>query len=380
MLSPRHEDPRTNETVIKYLTDDRSQHSVLLGCPACPLYETCGGLAVQESIMDCTELCCGNPARCTTVCPNDALRFVSFSRETLGFDLENAPRAPQIPATLPDAPIPLIYHGGSREKPLTLPLVALRLADLIDFRGKTLRYNTRDALAAAFRLSSTTGIILSGVDHDHRIEPWWRLGDEARASIIAGLPALGIRMVSTPNFSLVLDKPRSDDLHAIKRTAITFAEFQAGGVPCALHVNGRTDHDFDRWSEFIATRPEIQTLAYEFSTGTAQKQRVGFHLKWLAGLALEAGRPLDIIVRGDPSVLPFLRQHFRSVLYLETTAFMKSMQRQKAVRVANDALSWGAAPTRPGENLDALLHHNVDERLAFIAAGYYGSETLKDVA
>jgi hypothetical protein len=54
-------------------------------------------------------------------------------------------------------------------------------------------------------------------------------------------------MATTPNYSLFVDRPRWDDLHAMKRIAIVHGEFLEAGMPGALHVNGRTDRDFERW-------------------------------------------------------------------------------------------------------------------------------------
>lgn len=130
---------------------------------------------------------------------------------------------------------------------------------------------------------------------------------------------LGVKLVTTPNFSVALDHPRTDDLHAMKRIAITCAEFQNEGLACALHPNARTFRDFESWGQFIKNRKEIQVLAYEFITGTTCIGRKAFQMGRLAELSAQAGRDLDIIIRGDPSVIPYLRGHFRNVIYIETT-------------------------------------------------------------
>ncbi|MBZ9799709.1 hypothetical protein [Mesorhizobium sp. ES1-4] len=192
--------------------------------------------------------------------------------------------------------------------------------------------------------------------------------------MIEGLRMLGVTTITTPNFSVVLDNPRTDDLHAIKRIAITFAEFQQGGIPCALHSHGRTLKDFERWEKFIAEREEISMLAYEFITGPGTKLRKDFHLDRLAELARGAGRSLDIIVRGDPQVIPVLRQHFRRVVYIDTTAFIKTMKRQIAERSSNRRLEWISSPTVGGEDIDRLYSRNVSEQIAFLRSTYYSGD------
>jgi hypothetical protein len=330
----------------------------------------CGGLHVPANLVDCLSLCCGSPETCTRVCSNNPELFVAQSREIRGFDLNNTPRAPALPSNLVSDVVELIYHGSRRQELFYAPTVALRLADVIDYRHKKVRFADRDEMCSAFRIDPACSIILTGVDHDDRIEPWWSLGDN-RIEVIRALVGLGINLATTPNFSLLLDNPRTDDLHAMKRIATTFSEFQQEGLACALHPNGRMVRDFERWAEFIALRPEISTLAYEFITGAGRSTRRQFHVDALIDIAKTAARPLDIVLRGDPQVIPLLRAHYREVVYIDTTAFIKAQKRRIAERSANDALVWKCAYTRRGTKLDRLLLANVEEQRAFLKAKYF---------
>jgi hypothetical protein len=240
----------------------------------------------------------------------------------------------------------------------------------VNFKHGSLRFSSRAELCRAFQIAPEAQILLTGVDHDARIEPWWTLG-EARLPLIKGIALLGIQVVSTPNYSLLLDSPRPDDLYSIKRIAITFAEFQEGGLACALHPNGRTHRDFDRWAHFIRARPEVEILSYEFITGPGQKVRRQFHLDRLAEVANIAGRPLSIIVRGDPNVIPFLHKYYSAVIYIDTTAFIKSQKRHAAKRTTSHTIEWDRQPTAIGEPLDALLERNHAEQLAFLKRNFY---------
>ncbi|MFN4228451.1 hypothetical protein [Parvibaculum sp.] len=305
--------------------------------------------------------------------------FVAQHREVDGFRLDNVPRAPAQPSNLKSDVAALIYHGSCRRIPLDAPVVALRLADVIDFRRALVRFSTRLALCAAFRIHPDSAIILTGVDHDARIEPWWALRGE-RIPIIRSLSKLGLALVTTPNFSLLLDNPRTDDLHAMKRIAITFSEFQKGGLSCALHPNGRTERDFERWGRFISDRSEVSTLAYEFITGAGRLSRRQFHLDQLSDIAKKAGRPLDIVVRGDPSVIPFLRECFREVIYIDTTAFVKTQKRRVAERAGNNALNWTRVLTDSSSPLDRILRTNVDEQRVFLRSKYFGDQGQRNRA
>lgn len=370
MLNVEREDTRSNRVIIRTLTDAPGVHPMCLGCAACKTRDVCGGLSVEANIEDCLALCCGKPETCNRVCYNHRHKFVDQIREIGGFRLRDVPRAPALSRPALPPVMPLVYHGSSRETPLANPVVALRMADLVNFVKRKPRFESREALIKSFGLSSDARIILSGIDKDERIEPFWSLSDEMD-NIIRSLKELGIEQVTTPNFSVVLDHPRYDDLHSIKRIGLMFAAFQFAGMPCALHPNGRTEKDTERWSRFVAGRPEVEALAYEFRTGPSRKDRKSFHVDHLTTIAANCPRPLDIILRGDPDVIPALRKVFRTVTYIDTTGFMRSIKRQRAVRVGNDHLEWTPMPTVRGAPIDELVQQNLHECELLLKALYF---------
>ena len=131
------------------------------------------------------------------------------------------------------------------------------------------------------------------------------------------------------------------------------------GLSAALHVNGRTEADFARWASYLASRPEITHVSYEFGTGTGWARRRVQHAAWLAGLALSVGRPLTLVVRGGTDLLPSLASAYASVTVLETNVFMKTVMRQRAVPADTGApLTWQASPTPLGATLDGLWADN----------------------
>jgi len=158
---------------------------------------------------------------------------------------------------------------------------------------------------------------------------------------------------------MFLDRPRWDDLHAMKRIAIVHEEFLSEGLPAALHVNGRTDNDFRRWGAYLAIRPEITHLCYEFTTGTGRAGRREQHSTRLVSLAAAAGRPLHLITRGSTEVLPALSAAFSNVTILDTSIFMKTMMRRRAVPAKQSRLSWTRSPTAIGAPLDDLFAENL---------------------
>jgi hypothetical protein len=230
---------------------------------------------------------------------------------------------------------------------------------MFDRRSGEVRHKSHDELCAAYKLDPGTPIFLSGTDSDAPIESWWSLGRARRRNIIRSLRNMGIAATTTPNYSLFIDQPRWDDLHAMMRIGIVHWEFLNEGLPAALHVNGRTETDFRRWAEYIRARPEVQILAYEFTTGTGWAGRRELHAKWLVELATAVERPLNLMVRGGIDVLSVLRPAFAQITVIETSGFMKTIKRQRAVLTENDDLVWRPSPTAVGAPLDDLLFANL---------------------
>ena len=368
MLGPTQKAPLSKEKADRRARrkwDNAYQNTPSIGCSACPEYSICGGLKVLGSLFWCLDYCCSKPGSCDVVCRNNP-KFVDYIREVSGFDLNTVGRSPQLlKPNIPSA-VPLLFHGNSRTQALQAPAVALPFARMFDRRSGELRFTSRSELCKAFMIDPAAMILLSGTNSDPPIENWWGLGRERRAAVIRGLRSLGVAGTTSPNYSLFIDQPRWDDLHAMKRIAIIHSEMLNEGLPVALHVNGRTETDFQRWSTYIRSRPEIHTLAYEFATGTGWIGRRDLHIKWLGELALRVGRPLDLIVRGGTDILPALTPVFSRVTFVDTTAFMRTMKRRRAIVTESDKLSWRPAPTETGMPLNSLLDDNVKTVMTWI--------------
>ncbi|MFN7541668.1 MAG: hypothetical protein ACK5TN_02580 [Acidobacteriota bacterium] len=327
-----------------------------LGCSTCPERSVCGGIRVKEPVFDCLAFCCGKPESCDKVCRKHH-DFADRVREVGTFNLHSVPRAGRLVAPVLPRTIPMLFHNSRRKVPARLHAAALPLARMVVRKDGTSRYQTHEALCQSFSLTPGTLIVLSGTDRDGPIERWWGIGEAKRRALIRSLIRIGVVFTTTPNYSLFIDTPRWDDLHAMKRIALVHQEFLSEGLPAALHVNGRTETDFQRWTEYIAARPEVTHLAYEFTTGTSWAGRQEQHAKWLAELARGVNRPLSLILRGGTEVLPILSSAFSEITLLDTSSFIKTMKRKRAVM--DGTLSWTNAPTASGAPVDELFHHNV---------------------
>jgi len=345
---------------------EENRPSLPLGCFYCCSRKECGGLRVKDRIMDCLSYCCGNPEACDLVCRNNAEVFVKRIQEVGTLSLSNVPRAQRIPMpSIPDV-IPIFQHGNRRTGDHPPDTIAISLSKLFYRRTGNPKFSSATELRSALKLDPLDRVIVTGTAQDPLIEPWWGIGEQKRRAIIRNLKVLGIELATTPNFSLFTQRPRWDDMHSMKRIALVHSEFLQEGLPCALHVNGRTDRDMERWAEYVRDRDEVSTLAYEFTTGAKWKGRRELHMKWLANIADKASRPLDLIIRGGTASLPELRNHFRSVTLLEATSFMHAMKRKIAIMGNDGKLKWHSHPTPPGQNVDSIVWTNITAaRIAF---------------
>lgn len=358
-MSPRpaHE-PVNAFRPAQRLLDEAVKNPPALGCLTCPDYGICGGLHIEAGVFDCTDLCaCADPAKCDMVCRNNPDQFFDRYQEVVSFDLETIQRVSALPVPVLPAVVPLIPHKYSRQTVLPEPVVALSLYDLFHMRTGEPLVRTRAELRERFLIPEDAVLVVTGVDRDIKLEAWW--GFEKRDALFAALRALDVALVTGPNYSLFTDAPRPDNLHSIKRIAMSWAELMAGGVAAALHLNARTDHDYRRWSQFILDRPEVTVVAFEFGTGAGYRGRIDWHVDRLCALAKQVRRPLTLVQRGGVPALGRLRAAFNQVILIETDAFPRTRARRHAVIDAGGRLRWKRVTTERGAPLDDLLAHNI---------------------
>jgi hypothetical protein len=118
-------------------------------------------------------------------------------------------------------------------------------------------------------------------------------------------------------------------------------------MPCALHLNARTARDYERWAEFARHRADVTDVAFEFKTGGAGRGRRAFHHRHLAQFARDTGKPLRLTMIGGLPAIPDLAPAYAKLTYIDTTAFMKAVYRQRAI-AGNDGVLWLADPTEHG--------------------------------
>lgn len=345
--------------------DDPEAYTLPLGCVDCADRDICGGIHKKQLDYYCLGDCCGEPSTCDNVCPRNFETYVDRYREVDGFDLDNIPRAtPCLPPDLPSY-IPLIFHPNRRSALLNVPAAALPLHKFYSRRDGSPRYKTRAEIEAAFNVSKKARIILIGCGRDKPIEAWWGLSAQRRV-ILKALTELGIELVTAPNYSLFTDIPRHDNLYNIKRIGIAWYEAVDSEMPCALHLNARTPRDYERLAQFIRRRAEATDVAFEFKTGGAWRGRRAFHHRHLAELARKAGKPLRMVMVGGLPAIPVLAPAYAKLTFIDTTAFMKAMHRQRLMGGNEGNVLSVTEPTERGEPVDGLLAHNVETMRAYV--------------
>lgn len=347
--------PRRN---TQALWDDASTSPGSLGCQSCVDRGICGGAHKGASFYDCMDYCrCADKAACDLVCRGNPAIYVERLREVGGLNLMDTPRALEVDVAPLPSMVPLIEHNSARRDTLNFPIVAIPLYHLVDLDVGRLRFADRGALAKQFGIDPHARLVVSGVGRDRKIERYWALSN--RSAALAQLQQLDVSLITPPNFSVLTDVPRTDNLHAMKRIMIAFTEMVQAGLPTALHLNARTERDYERWAEVIAARNEVQCLAVEFATGAGRGHRIDWHVTRLQELARAAGRPLRLILRGGTRALEPLRLSFETVTMIDTDAFNKTRCRKQASFTEAGKLVWRSSPTAKGEPLDDLLQHNV---------------------
>lgn len=363
--------PVVKSADAELLYDDA--RALALGCTLCPDRDLCGGLRIKGGAYDCRSLCACQRGgkKCSGVCRGEQREFIKRVREVGGFALDDVPDVAPLPVAAVAPYVAMIYNGTNRKKALAGGTVAVPLMSLFNRKSGTGKFDSRSDLLSSFRLTASTRIIVTGVDVDRSLERWWSFGDRPR--LIASLHGLGVEMVTSPNYSLFTDVTRHDNLHNMKRIALTWAEFTAGGMPCALHVNARTDTDYRRWTDFVAVREAVSMIAFEFTTGTVGT-RGGYHRDQLVALAAQVGRPLHLILRGGCQHMRELTAAFASVSVLDADPYMKTKYRQRAQILFGGDVDWRSSPTPKGYPLDDLLRHNLETARysALLRRGWFG--------
>jgi hypothetical protein len=339
----------------------RTELTMALGCATCPDQGLCGGLKTSDGLYDCSALCrCDSDEQkeaCQFVCPSKPQEYTRRLHEVNGFDLHTVGNVP--PVSVPSWPetVPWIDGRSCLAGPLPLAAVAIPLRRLFHAGTGRAIDPDRESLAARFAIRPDAALLVTGVSYEQPIEDFWSV---ARGTTFLGeLAALRPGLVTTPNFSLFSDIPRDDNMYNMKRLAICWQDLASHGIPTSLHLNARTDRDWDRWTDFLVVHPEIKSVAFEFGTGAAPRRRGRWYVRQLTNLSTAVGRPLQLVVRGGRHFLTDLRSRFSEVVFITTDPLMRARKRRRLVIRPGGKPAWIRVTYREGAKLDDLFLENL---------------------
>jgi hypothetical protein len=333
----------------------RDNEPLALDCTVCLEESHCGGMRNHSGGMGCMALCCGDPPNCFKhACPRKPDEYVDLVRDVDGLELRPfrglAAPIPKLPSY-----IPVLLNRGARRKAPPAVAVAVSLYDVLDARTALARFKSGLEMREWFRVSTNTKLVLSGVQEDPFVERFWTKS-HARDTA-ESLRALRPALVTVPNFSIHLHKPRHDSMISMARIARVACEFASAQLPTAVHVNGAGRHDFNRWARFLRDSPFLSCVSFEFGTAARTPKERDRFAGYLEDIAQQVGRPLTLVMKGGLQSVGRLGRTFARIVYLDTTALSKA-KHWKSAKTINGNLKWSSVDLAPHGQIDELFAHN----------------------
>lgn len=319
---------------------------------------------LQKGLWGCGAKCgitC-EPANCQWTCPNRPEEFAWRWREVGGF------KAPPLPALL--APIfqplpryiPLIQHSYKFKSPLPMSVAAINTFEVLKLRqdGYGSRAFTSEELLAEWKLGPRTELLLISVAKDRHLENYWRYRKADR--VPDRLAELGIRGITIPNFSYFFDAPPWHTLWNQRRLLKVADELSQVGVGVIPHLNALSSGNWKVWQNLLSEQTHLKLVAKEFQTGARRSATVGRRsLDDLIRLQDAIGRPLHPIVIGGGRYWPQLTRSFTDFTVIDSTPFMKSINRHRIIASQNGSIRSEKAPLHKEEPIDMLWAENIKE-------------------
>lgn len=155
--------------------------------------------------------------------------------------------------------IPVVRRGSQKIlKEIDYPFVGVSLGDIVT--GKSL--STPDEVRGKFGISKSTKIVLLCFGYDNLIERIWT----DKRVVLPKIAALNFDLVTGINYSVWLDQPHLERLFNLKRSLITFKEFQELGVPAIPHIYWFGQRDILRWCEWLSNNNNVKFVAIDLQT------------------------------------------------------------------------------------------------------------------
>lgn len=332
---------------------------VIGSCRACHWFKPCGGYRDTASLFGdtCFERhCCEGKADCNYLCPSNP-RFSQMMNEVQGLRFDRLPPVVQRRVSLPEY-VPSILHHSRRGRPLTVPIAAIPVEQVLQVKGKHMRAVATDpaSLRAKLCLDADTRIVLNCVRKDDPIERLWEYW--VQDDVPGQLSGLDIDLVIAPNFSHLQGVVRLESIGNRMRQLMCVRDMVAAGLNTVPHLSVLDPHDWDFWREWLARNPKVKRVAFEFETGYKQVADGIDAIGRMAAVQRAIDRELHLIVVGGTQYHSEVTAAFRKHTFIDASPFYNTVMRQRA-RLAAGQLAWSENPTEPAELLDDLLENNL---------------------
>lgn len=336
------------------------------GCPTCAFFKRpCGGLEHQQSLFGCFEACgsCQHDREtCDYTCPMRPHDFARDWAEVGGLDATCRLMLPRCKQPLPYY-VPMIRHGYSRAELFPVDVVALNTFDVLDADCKT-KDEGAEQLRDRFLVPSFAKTVLVSVNKDRYVEAFWA---NLNASVVQGIRRLGVTCMTTPNFSLFEDAPRTHQLRNLWRIVRSAENLADGGVTPILHVNALMPDDWAFWHDVLSFSPDVVHVCKEFQTGLRDPRKAQLAVDGLRRLQDRLGRTLHPVVIGGRRMTARFAQYFRNFTVVDSVPFIATQKRKRIIHQPSYYRQLDE-PMALGEPLDVLLQDNVREYGSFVAA------------
>lgn len=351
-------------------------------CAQCAFLPECGGWDDERREEGCFQHCAGCfTSPCDHACPLNTVLFDRAFEETGGICVPPA-RLSHPPAGRHIWPVyfPEIYHGSGRTHVLRERWVAVPLEYVctVGKSGIDLKYETRTELCHRLKLHASTNIVLTSVAPDHVIEGFW--AHYRKKKLLERMAQWGLAGMTTPNFSFVIDGPRTNSLCNLSKIFRMIESIGDAGIPVIPHFQATTKSDWAKWKSICQSFPSARHFAMEFQTGLGNSEdgraRRKLYLENFRELQEECGGRIHPIVLagGGREKMSALATLCQSYSVIDSIPFLKTQNRQMLVP-AGARKKWRLVTTEAGEDLSQRLAQNIaDYRALLLEVNGFGSD------
>ena len=216
-------------------------------------------------------------------------------------------------------------------------------------------------------LAPETRVLVTSVGQDRYIEDFWE--NHSRFDILQRIAQLGVSGMTVPNYSFMIDVPRTNSLYNLSRIFRVAERMSEAGIATVLHLNATTKRDWERWCDVLREQHHMNCVCIEFQTGTSHHTIGDKYFSGLVQLQQSLGRQLHPLALAGGARLADLRKYFpHSFTIIDATPFLKTMNRQMLVNYREGKWKWRALETPIGAPLDQYLQDNINKHRSRLLA------------